>query len=424
MATKTNDKKPEKVVVADKDHPSLIEVGGKIRLRVLEDFYIEQELPKWKRFKDEWEKFKKAIGFSFSGSMTPEEAESCIKRLDKPEEEKEILRKQARNLIAMDKAVQDDRWHIREKHEREVDESVLKQAKFVSQRTVWDKVRNAFGLRNRKTVPVEVAMVDLFDHIELTSTEDLAARMAKLNEVEAGMRQAGQYKKAEVVKQLKAIVAEESVVIAAGFTSYVSEDTMIDFLRKSERGTMVDFLRYYEDEIPQEAVEKKLAADKLMVFDNYVVAHYSDIIQKATAVEKKVSAKEEKKQREKRRDPILFGVIKNSRKLYFICDWTTDTDDLTLEKLEKELGVTRGSLVKGAETSAQAASQYTFRDAEESDGTNNSARRRMAVDAYERMTDAMEDIAVLRGQLDRAIGTRSYQWSNGSLATTDSARPF
>ena len=165
-------------------------------------------------------------------------------------------------------------------------------------------------------------------------------------------------------------------------------------------------------------------SDVSPVFDNYVVAHYSDIIQKAAKVEEKVSAKEEKKQREKRRDPILFGVIKNSRKLYYITDWVTDTDDLTLAKLEKELGVTRGSLVKGAETSAQATSQFTFHDADDSAGGSAGSNRRMAVDAYERMTDAMEDIAVLRGQLERSIGTRSYQWSNGSLATTDSARPF
>ena len=124
----------------------------------------------------------------------------------------------------------------------------------------------------------------------------------------------------------------------------------IDFVRKSERGTMVDFLRYYEDEIPQDVIDKKIAADRLMVFDNYVVAYYSDLIHKAASTQKKVSTTEEQKVRERRRDPILFGVIKNSRKLYYICDWTTDTDDLTLEKLEKELGITRGSLVSGAAT--------------------------------------------------------------------------
>ena len=407
-------KKAAKVVVEDRDHPSLIEVGGKIRLRVLEDFYVEAETPKWKRFRAEWDKFKKAVGYTFSSSPDLSELEHRIERLDKTDEEKEVLRKQAKNLLAMDKAIQDDRWHIREKHEREVDTAILKQAKFVSQLTVWDRVKNAVR-RRRKAVPVEIAMVDLLDHIELTSTPELAARLEKLNEIEAGMRTAGQYKKAEVVKQLRTIVAEESVVVAAGFTAYVSEDTMIEFLRKSERGTMVDFLRYYDDEIPQEAIEKKVAADKLMVFDNYVVAHYSDLIQKAAKVEKKVSDKEEKRQREKRRDPILFGLIKNSRKLYFICDWKTDTDDLTLEKLEKELGVTRGSLVKGAETSAQIGQTLPADPAVDS---SREARRRQ-----------LETYMAMRAQLDDEIETtlsrtsgRSFVWDNGRLTSESDTR--
>lgn len=407
-------KKATKVVVEDKDHPSLIEVGGKIRLRVLEDFYVEAETPKWKRFREEWDKFKKAVGYTFTSSPDLSELEHRIERLDKTDEEKEVLRKQAKNLLAMDKAVQDDRWHIREKHEREVDMAILKQAKFVNQLTVWDRVKNAVR-RKRKTVPVEIAMVDLLDHIELTSTPELAARLERLNEIEAGMRTAGQYKKAEVVKQLRAIVAEESVVVAAGFTAYVSEDTMIEFLRKSERGTMVDFLRYYDDEIPPEAIEKKVAADKLMVFDNYVVAHYSDIIQKAAKVEKKVSDKEEKKQREKRRDPILFGLIKNSRKLYFICDWKTDTDDLTLEKLEKELGVTRGSLVKGAETSAQIGQTLPADPAVDS---SREARRRQ-LETYMTMRAQLDD------QIDATIGRtrgRSFEWDGGRLASDSDAR--
>ena len=408
-------KKATKVVVEDKDHPSLIEVGGKIRLRVLEDFYVEAETPKWKRFREEWDKFKKAVGYTFTSSPELSELEQRIERLDKTDEEKEVLRKQAKNLLAMDKAVQDDRWHIREKHEREVDMAILKQAKFVNQLTVWDKVKNAVR-RKRKTVPVEIAMVDLLDHIELTSTPELAARLEKLNEIEAGMRTAGQYKKAEVVKQLRTIVAEESVVVAAGFTAYVSEDTMIEFLRKSERGTMVDFLRYYDDEIPPEAIEKKVAADKLMVFDNYVVAHYSDLIQKAAKVEKKVSDKEEKKQREKRRDPILFGLIKNSRKLYFICDWKTDTDDLTLEKLEKELGVTRGSLVKGAETSAQIGQTLPADPAVDS---SREARRRQ-LETYMTMRaqldDRIEDMALSRAS------SRSFGWDGGRLTSDSDTR--
>jgi len=412
MATPVNKDRPVKVVVEDKDHPSLIEVGGKIRLRVLEDFNIERDLPKWRRFQAEWEEFRKVLGIN--DTTTPEELENKVKSLkDKTDEEKAVILKQAKNLVAMNHAVRDDRWDIRGKHEREVDAAILKQAKFVRQLTVWDKVKNALR-RRRRTVPVEIAMDELLEHIELTSTPELEARMKRLVEIESGMRQAGQYKKADVLKQLRAILAEEFTVAAAGFTSYIAEDTMIEFLRKSERGTMVDFLRYYEDEMPPEAVAKKVEADKLMVFDNYVVAHYSDLIRKAAAVEKQASAKEERKQREKRRDPILFGLIKNSRKLYYICDWTTDTDDLTLEKLEKELGVTRSSLVDGAKTGQSTTATYTYAADPVSDDSlarENRMRAQIVRDIQTRLLDAQYDA------LDRASGR---MW-NGSLVANISS---
>lgn len=341
-------KKEKKEVLTDKDNPSLCEIGGQIRLRVFEDFSVEKELPKWVRFKEEWDKLVKDIGVY--DSTTESELENKVKNLkNKTKEEKDALLKHAKALVAMNRAVRDDRYDIRGKHEREVDEAILKQARFVRSLRFWDRVKSKIPFV-KKPVPVTVAMDELIGHIELTSTDELAARMAKIIAIEENMRKAGQYKKADAVKAYRTILAEESVVVAAGFTSYITEANMIDFIRKSERGTMVDFLRYYEDELPQEVIDKKLAADKLMVFDNYVVAYYSDLIHRAVATQQKVSAREEQKVRERRRDPILFGVIKNSRKLYYICDWTTDTDDLTLEKLEKELGVTRSSLVAGAMT--------------------------------------------------------------------------
>ena len=347
MAKKATKPKKEKIKLEDKDHPSLIEVGGRLRLRVLEDFFVEKELPKWVRFREEWDKICRDLGIN--GSYSDSEIENKVNGLkDKTDAEKAELIKQAKALRAMDKAVQDDRYDIRGKHEREVNDAILKQARFYRGLTWWDRLRNRFS--RKKTIPVDIGMDEVMGHIETTSTPEMESRLIRLNEIEKSMRSAGQYTKADTIKELKTIIVEEAAVVAAGFTSYVSEGMLIDFLKKSDRGATVDFLRYYEEEIPPEVVEKKVAVDKLMVFDNYVVVHYSDAIRKAAKAEKKESDKKEKVARELRRDPILFGLIKNSRKLYYITDWVTDTDDLTLEKLEEELGVTRGSLVNGAAT--------------------------------------------------------------------------
>ena len=395
MAKQAKEKKA-RTVVTDKDHPSLIEVGGKIRLRVLEDFNIETELPKWKRFKKEWEAVKSDLHIA-GHDYSDEELRERIQREmpDKTDSEREAEFSRVKALMAMDKAVRDDRWNIRGKHEREVNEAVLKQARYVRELTWVDRLKNALNFGKRKILPVHVAMGDLLQHIELTSTPELEVRLAHILSIEEWMRTAGQYKRADSVKALRTILVEEAAVCAAGFTEYVTEETMIDFLRKSERGTVVDFLRYYEDEIPPEVIERKLAADKLMVFDNYVVAHYSDMIQKAAAVAETASAEAEQREREKRRDPILFGLIKNSRKLYYICDWKTETDDLTLEKLEKELGVTRGSLVDGAGTQL---STYVGIDPAE-DGTATSDNMRQVVLDLQRRVAEQEFLSYTRNNM-------------------------
>ena len=279
MATNETKNGKKKEVLTDKDNPSLCEIGGQIRLRVFEDFSVEKELPKWVRFKEEWDKLVKDVGVY--DSTTESELENKVKNLkNKTKEEKDALLKHAKALVAMNRAVRDDRYDIRGKHEREVDAAILKQARFVRSLRFWDRVKSKIPFV-KKPVPVTVAMDELIGHIELTSTGELAARMAKIIAIEENMRKAGQYRKADAVKAYRTILAEESVVVAAGFTSYITEANMIDFIRKSERGTMVDFLRYYEDELPQEVIDKKIAADKLMVFDNYVVAYYSDLIHRA-----------------------------------------------------------------------------------------------------------------------------------------------
>lgn len=330
-----------------KDHPSLAEVGGKLRLRVFEDFFVEGYLPKWVKFKAEWAKVREELGIS--RAYTDKEIEAKVNGLkDKTDAEKATILARAKALIEMDRAIQDDRWNIQGKHEREVQQSVLKTARLYRGLSWVDKLKaKLFG---PKVIPVDIAMDELMEHIELTSTKDMESKLIKLKETEANMRAAGQIEKADFIKSMRTIIVEEAAVVAAGFEKFVSEDAMIKVLKKSERGMTVDFLRYYEDEIPNDVVQKKIAVDGLMVFDNYVVVHYSDAIRQAEKVKKETSKKEEKKARELRRDPILFGIIKNSRKLYYIADWVTDTDDLTLEKLENELGVTCGSLVDGSAT--------------------------------------------------------------------------
>jgi hypothetical protein len=76
--------------------------------------------------------------------------------------------------------------------------------------------------------------------------------------------------------------------------------------------------------IPKEIQEAKKRADELKVFDNYVVLTYDPKGQMVKLTEK---------EKEAAKDPILFGVIKGSTKLYFIGEWEDEYCDLKLEDI-------------------------------------------------------------------------------------------
>ena len=166
----------------------------------------------------------------------------------------------------------------------------------------------------------------------------MVAYRLKVEEIRQKFLRAGQYEKVKTVDGAIGKIIEEQVLVDKGFDKYVEEEQMIKFLQTTERGAICNFMRYYDGIVPDDVIAKKEEVDKLKIFDNYVICYYSDPKEAAEKAKAVVTKKKVEKKREFRRDPILFGIIKHSRKLYYICDWVTDTDDLTLEVLEKVLG--------------------------------------------------------------------------------------
>ena len=351
----------EPEILLDKDNPSLCEVGKVIHLRVLEDFFIEEDLPKWQEYKQRCAALKKLIRRTYNDTrpndgLEVERVEEELKRLDLSEAEKADAMREAKQLSKLHKAIDDDRWHIREKHERERDDAIIKTVKFVlapkkkeegSKPSLFSRLFRKKVVEPPKEEPkpveVEVAFAELKDHFLHTSTEDLAKQLEIIDKAIAGWKAAGQVAMVEKVQPFRIALVQEKVLVDKGFAQYLTEEQMINFIKKSERGTMVDFLRYYDGIIPDEVIKRKAEADALKIFDNYVIAYYfGDPVKKAVALketkEKEEKEKAVKKERAKRRDPIMFGIVKGSRKLFKIADWVTETDDLTLDVIEKALG--------------------------------------------------------------------------------------
>ena len=100
-------------------------------------------------------------------------------------------------------------------------------------------------------------------------------------------------------------------------------DAPEEFIKECEKGICLDYIKNFSRPIPTEVVNKIEEVNKLEIFDNYVVLYYDPDgkIYKETA-----------KEEAKRKDPIIFGVIAGSEKLYYVADWVDEYCDLTLEK--------------------------------------------------------------------------------------------
>ena len=127
----------------------------------------------------------------------------------------------------------------------------------------------------------------------------------------------------------------ESVLFAEGLYYVVNEQQMVSFVKQCEKGIKLEYVKNFTRPMPQDIVDKIAKINQLEVFDNYVVLYYDPDgkIYKETA-----------KEEAKRKDPIIFGVIAGSEKLYYVADWVDEYCDLTLEAFIDAIGVKKDEL--------------------------------------------------------------------------------
>lgn len=127
----------------------------------------------------------------------------------------------------------------------------------------------------------------------------------------------------------------ESVLYANDMYYVVTEDQVVNFVKKTEKGVRLTYVKNYMRIIPPEVVERINETNKMEIFDNYVILHYDpDYSAFAETIE----------ETKKRKDPILFGVIKGSKKLYYVTDWIDEFCDITLDKFVETLQTSKDAL--------------------------------------------------------------------------------
>ena len=140
----------------------------------------------------------------------------------------------------------------------------------------------------------------------------------------------------------------ESVLYAEGCYYAVTEQQVARFASECEKGLKLSYLKNFSRPSPQEVIDKIAKMNELEVFDNYVILYYDPegTVYKETAYEEA-----------KRRDPIIFGVIAGSKKLYYVADWIDEYCDLTLDAFVDSLGIEKEDLRLDAEEIKKAKEQ-------------------------------------------------------------------
>lgn len=187
----------------------------------------------------------------------------------------------------------------------------------------------------------EISVIDFFTKVKLESKEGAEIYVDRVSKYLQAIHNAyavGQT--ALVEKLLSEMVANkyEALLASRGAYYVISEQRVVDFTKKTERGVELTYLKNFTRPIPQEAIDKVIEANEYEVFDNYVVMHYDP---------KGEHRAETKKEEAKRKDPIIFGVIAGSRKLYYITDWIDEFCNLTLDKFVDTLGTTKEEFAEG-----------------------------------------------------------------------------
>jgi hypothetical protein len=206
----------------------------------------------------------------------------------------------------------------------------------------WVKLKIAQSMFKNKMVakPVKTLNIREFFSDIKDSVETIAASNEIADHYEKVLLKAKDMNQRALITKLTdllEVVRAETVLIGTDLNKFVTEKNVIDFYNKigEDKHLKLSWMKNFVRVIPDDVYELKQHADTFMVFDNYVVLHYDPLNNgdELTTEEK-----------EKAKDPILFGVIKNSHKLYYIADWVDEYCDLTLEEMFKELGSKVGEI--------------------------------------------------------------------------------
>lgn len=137
----------------------------------------------------------------------------------------------------------------------------------------------------------------------------------------------------KLLKQL-AIETRETAMYAKGIKFFIEKADLDKHKHNIRDGHISDtMLKDFTRSIPKNVAEKKKKVEDC--FDDFVIYHYWNEKEAEKIVK---GQKMDKKEEEKMRDPVLFGIIKETNRLYFLIDWDDSYCNLSFEELADVIG--------------------------------------------------------------------------------------
>lgn len=168
----------------------------------------------------------------------------------------------------------------------------------------------------------------------ILETIKLDARLKRLEKafnqaVENGQESLGAKLLTELTRE-----SRESIMYAKGIRHFIAYSDVTKYKKQIHGGHISDtYFKEFTRVIPKDVLEKKAKVQQC--FDDFIIYHvWDEEAEKKRTKDQKMSEKEAAKMR----DPVLFGVIKESNRLYFIADWEDEHCDLTFEEMIDVIG--------------------------------------------------------------------------------------
>ena len=317
--------------------------NAKNRLRIFENAIVyDKELPKFKTLEEYKRAHRSDDKMSMNTFVFPNTNNEPIEIMSYENLKNYFLSKTEINIkdfnIDITEKMRDIANKIKGNARFTVEDSSMMTITDNRKKSLVDNIKDFFSKKIQQNKEKKIAnkfdVIKFFSDVKLSAEDEATKyrdRLAEYVNCIGIAEKSGQIALKEKLFNNLVINKYETILFSKGLVKAVTEETIVKLAKDSPKALALDYIQNYIRNIPISVIKKKLEIDQLEIFDNYVILHYDP---HGVSYAQTNKEKEEKK----KRDPIMFGVIEGSTKLYYIDSWEDEYCDLTWDKMVDIIG--------------------------------------------------------------------------------------